>query len=381
MLPTRTLPSVVHTPRLVLQRQRPEHAPLIKDAVDTSLAHLRASVAWAQSAPTTLPALSARLAGSAAAFDAGEAWAFTILDTTETRVLGGAGLEPAEPALAALVGPDAVEAGYWLRTDATGYGYATEATAALAQLAFTQLGARRVVVCHDPANVASDGVPRRLGFRYFGIVPEAVLPARQAADGSVRPATTVWVLDAPEATAAGYTPQLNSGALGSREPGMKVLLDPSLELLNRLVGTWATEATHPSVPDVVVHGSAVIQWLEGERFLMQRSRTDHPDFPDSLSIIGFMERDRADSVTEADRAAAGGPPLRMHYFDSRGVFRVYEVSIDPASWRLWRDAPGFSQRFTGIVADGGDTIVGRWQLCRDELHWADDLEITYRRRE
>jgi RimJ/RimL family protein N-acetyltransferase len=203
MLPTHSLPTVVRTPRLVLRRQRPEDAPLIKEAVDTSLAHLRASVAWAQLAPTPLPALAARLAGSAAAFDAGEAWAFTILDTTQTRALGGAGLEPAEPALAALVGPDAVETGYWLRADATGHGYATEATAALTELAFTQLGAPRVVVCHDPANAASDGVPRRLGFRCLGTVPDAVLPGRQAADGSVRPTTKVWVLDAPAATAAG----------------------------------------------------------------------------------------------------------------------------------------------------------------------------------
>ena len=203
MLPAHSLPPVVRTPRLVLRRQRPEDAPLIKEAIDTSLAHLRASVAWAQSAPTALPALAARLAESAAAFDAGEAWAFTILDNTQTRALGGAGLEPAEPALVALVGPNAVETGYWLRADATGRGYATEATAALAELAFTQLGARRVVVCHDPANATSDGVPRRLGFRCFGTVTDALLPGRQAADGSVRPATTVWVLDAPAATAAG----------------------------------------------------------------------------------------------------------------------------------------------------------------------------------
>jgi len=90
-----------------------------------------------------------------------------------------------------------VETGYWLRADATGQGYATEATAALTELAFTHLGARRVVVCHDPANAASDGVPRRLGFEHFGTVTDSVLPGRQAADGSIRPTTKVWVLDAP----------------------------------------------------------------------------------------------------------------------------------------------------------------------------------------
>lgn len=203
MRPTRPLPAVVRAPRLVLRRQRPEDAPLVREAVDTSLAHLRASVAWAQAEPTPLPVTAARLARSAAAFDAGEAWTFTIFDAAETRVLGGAGLEPTEPALTRLVGPDAVEAGYWLRADATGQGYATEATAALCALAFARLGARRVVVCHDPTNAPSGGVPRRLGFRGLGTVPDAALPGRQAADGSVRAETAVWVLDAPAETAAG----------------------------------------------------------------------------------------------------------------------------------------------------------------------------------
>jgi RimJ/RimL family protein N-acetyltransferase len=184
----------------VLRRQRPEDAPLIKDAIDASLAHLRASVAWAQKEPTPLAVLAQRLAESAGAFDSGDAWVFTILDATAQRALGGVGLEPAEPALIALVGPDAVETGYWLRADATGHGYATEATAALTELAFTRLGAQRVVVCHDPANVVSGGVPRRLGFRCFGTVRDAELPGRQAADGAVRAMTKVWVLDSADWT-------------------------------------------------------------------------------------------------------------------------------------------------------------------------------------
>ncbi|MEO8334792.1 MAG: GNAT family protein [bacterium] len=195
MPPTRSLPPVVHTARLLLRCQRPEDALIVRDAIDTSLAHLHASVAWAQAEPTPLAVLAERLAGAAAAFDSGDAWAFTILEVTGERALGGAGLEPAEQALAALVGPDAVEIGYWLRADAIGHGYATEAAAALTELAFTRLGARHVVVCHDPANVASESVPRRLGFRCLGTVPHAQLPGRHAADGSVRATTKVWVLD------------------------------------------------------------------------------------------------------------------------------------------------------------------------------------------
>lgn len=147
--------------------------------------------------------------------------------------------------------------------------------------------------------------------------------------------------------------------------------------LHRLVGQWTTEATHPAMPGVVVHGTVSIEWLEGEQFLIHRSRCEHADFPDSISIIGFTGQDRATGDTEKKRAAASSP-LSMHYFDSRGVFRVYDVVIDDATWRISRDAPGFSQRFTGTVADGGNTILGRWQL-REDTQWNDDLEITYRR--
>jgi RimJ/RimL family protein N-acetyltransferase len=196
------LPPIVRTQRLVLRRQRPEDAALVMDAVESSLTHLRASVAWAH-AELTLAGLQGRLAGTAKAFDAGESWAFSIFDSAETRVLGGAALERAEPALATLVGDDALEVGYWLRADATGRGYATEATAAIVDLAFSSLGARHVAICHDPENVPSAGVPRRLGFTCLGVVPDAKLPGREAPDGSIRPASMVWVTDLGRWTAKG----------------------------------------------------------------------------------------------------------------------------------------------------------------------------------
>ena len=155
--------------------------------------------------------------------------------------------------------------------------------------------------------------------------------------------------------------------------------EPALEPFDRFVGTWTTEATHPSLPGVVVHGTADIEWLEGERFLIQRASNKHPDFPDSISIIGFTEQDRVDDEAGSVEPVAAESPLSMHYFDSRGVFRVYLASADDEALRLWRDAPGFSQRFTGTFADGGDTILGTWQLRTDDVHWEDDLRITYRR--
>jgi hypothetical protein len=41
--------------------------------------------------------------------------------------------------------------------------------------------------------------------------------------------------------------------------------------------------------------------------------------------------------------------------------------------------PGVVVRFTGVFADGGNTIAGTWQLSRDDVHCDDDLQITFRR--
>lgn len=143
--------------------------------------------------------------------------------------------------------------------------------------------------------------------------------------------------------------------------------DPSdeqaLRPLHALLGAWSLELRHPAFTDTVVAGEASFEWLEGERFLLQRSTNEHPDFPDSLSVIG---------VTDGEQS--------MHYFDSRGVFRIYLWSFDDdGRWRISRDDPGFSQRFRGSFEDGDNTLAGRWQLSRDNDTWDDDLEITYRR--
>ena len=153
----------------------------------------------------------------------------------------------------------------------------------------------------------------------------------------------------------------------------------TLELLDRLEGTWSTEATHPALPGLVVHGITTIEWLEGRQFLIHRGRTDHPDFPHAISVIGMTDRDRVDDPAADQPATVDDSRLSMHYFDSRGVFRVYEVSIDENEWRIWRDAPGFSQRFTGTLSDEDGVIAGQWQSCEDDVHWQDDLRITYRR--
>ena len=138
--------------------------------------------------------------------------------------------------------------------------------------------------------------------------------------------------------------------------------DPALAPFDALIGDWDTEATHPLL-DCVVPGGVTFEWLEGGRFIVQRSHNDHEQFPDAISVIGAPET---------------GDGLAMEYFDSRGVRRTYGVSLDDGVLRVWRDHPGFDQRMSATL--GPDVFEALWQLAKTPGDWKDDLRVTYRRR-
>jgi hypothetical protein len=140
--------------------------------------------------------------------------------------------------------------------------------------------------------------------------------------------------------------------------------NPALEPLSVLVGTWNTVGTHPLVPGTTFHGRTTFDWLEGGAFLIMRSQIDEPGIPSGIAIFG------SDDATGE---------CSMLYFDERGVSRRYEVSLRDGVWTWWRNAPGFSQRFTGAIAADGRTIVSRGELSRDGASWEPDLQLTYTR--
>jgi hypothetical protein len=138
--------------------------------------------------------------------------------------------------------------------------------------------------------------------------------------------------------------------------------DSMLEPFDALIGAWATEAIHPLV-DEPVPGSVTFEWLEGKRFLIQRAHNDHELFPDSIWLIGAPE-------------AGGG--LVAEYFDSRGVRRTYDGSLEHGGLRFWGEFPEFAQRFSASLAT--EAFAGQWQLARRSGDWQDDLKVTYKRR-
>jgi hypothetical protein len=137
--------------------------------------------------------------------------------------------------------------------------------------------------------------------------------------------------------------------------------DPALAPFDALVGTWATEATHPKFADAVP-GAVSFEWLEGGRFLVQRSSNDHELFPDAIAVIGAPEE---------------GDGLVQEYFDSRGVRRTYGIAIEDGVLRIWRDDPSFAQRYSATLAE--DAFVGEWEVAESPGDWNPDLRVSYRR--
>jgi len=141
----------------VLRCWEPRDAPLLKEAIDSSLDHLRAWMAWAHAEPQALPEKAALLRRFRGQFDLGRDFVYGIFDRDEREVLGGTGLHTR-------AGEDAYEIGYWIRASHVGRGLATETSATLTRIAFEVCGVDRIEIRVDPANEASLRIPRKLGF-------------------------------------------------------------------------------------------------------------------------------------------------------------------------------------------------------------------------
>src|SRR5918993_2281639 len=132
-------PYRIVTERLVLRCWNPRDAPLLKEAVDSSLDSLRAWMPWASDEPTSLEEKGQLLRRFRGRFDLGQDFVYGIFDPEEAEVVGGTGLHTR-------AGDDALEIGYWIRDSRVGNGYATEVTAALTRVAFELCEVERVEI-------------------------------------------------------------------------------------------------------------------------------------------------------------------------------------------------------------------------------------------
>jgi hypothetical protein len=94
-----------------------------------------------------------------------------------------------------------------------------------------------------------------------------------------------------------------------------------------------------------------------------------PEAPDGLAMIGWD---------------AGRGTFLQHYFDTRGVARIYEMTFADGVWKLERTKPDFSpfefsQRYTGTLSSDGKRIEGTWEIANDHKTWTKDFDLIYTR--
>jgi hypothetical protein len=135
-----------------------------------------------------------------------------------------------------------------------------------------------------------------------------------------------------------------------------------MQALAPFIGSWRLGATPPGGPPWPGEGRVTFEWLEGASFLIQRWSVEMPEAPDGIALIG--------SLDDSGR-------FRQHYFDSRGVHRIYEMSFQEGVWKLWRDGVDFSQRFNGVFSEDGRSISGTWEIAEDGVTWRTDFDETY----
>jgi hypothetical protein len=140
--------------------------------------------------------------------------------------------------------------------------------------------------------------------------------------------------------------------------------EEALKRLEPLIGEWTLEAIPPEGEPWPGEARATFEWHDSGAHVIERSTVDMPEAPDGISIMGCD--------------AANGTYYQL-YSDDRGVCRVYQMSIDDIEWRLWREGEPFAQRFTARFEDGGNTIVGRWELAEDGTNYVTDFDLIYRK--
>jgi hypothetical protein len=138
-----------------------------------------------------------------------------------------------------------------------------------------------------------------------------------------------------------------------------------------LIGTWHGEGEIPIEPPMRIVVEERIARL-GELIVLT-SVGEPAEMPDSIAIVG---------------GAPDGQPQPMHYFDSRGVKRLFLTVLDGATWKIWRapgedwngpHGPGFNQRFIGEIASDRNAIEGRWERGLGDRgdQWELDFPIRY----
>src|SRR6476659_2305147 len=93
-----------------------------------------------------------------------------------------------------------------------------------------------------------------------------------------------------------------------------------------LIGEWKTVVYNASfLSDRLskLNGKTLFEWFEEQTFLIMRSGVEGDGPPNVVAIISGDDTNKQ---------------YQMLYYDERGVSRIYNMSFENDTWKLWRDS-------------------------------------------
>lgn len=163
-------------------------------------------------------------------------------------------------------------------------------------------------------------------------------PIPRRARQPLRPGSAAVPAGRPRGNAAGVTSTLT-------------LHNMSLE---RLLGTWDFTMRHAALPEPVSGRQRYERVLDGA-FVMLHWTYEHPDFPDAVAVLDQRS---------------------LHYFDVRGVIRVFDLAFDDSGWSMIRRDEDYWQRSSARFV-GADATEGTGENSHDSGDtWEHDYSIS-----
>ena len=125
--------------------------------------------------------------------------------------------------------------------------------------------------------------------------------------------------------------------------------------LDALIGGWSITMRHVAMGQPVT-GHQRYERVLDQAFVMLHWTFDHADFPDAVALM--------------DECA-------FHYFDVRGVTRIFDFEIGPQGWSMTRRDDDFWQRCAATFVDSG-MMEARGENSHDAgVSWQHDFTMTY----
>lgn len=161
--------------RIALRAFQDGHASALWDVLETSREHLKPWMLWAND-HSSLDFSREYVRRMQAKWILREDLPMGIWRAADNTLLGSTGVHRIDWSIPSM------EIGYWVRPDAEGLGYVTEAVELITSFAFQHLRAERVTICCNSKNLRSAAVPPRAGFSHEATMRQD----RREANGKLR---------------------------------------------------------------------------------------------------------------------------------------------------------------------------------------------------